>query len=55
MSFTKRPPIAPNAADEGTLNPRCQRRNVHTRPTDCSLGTHPCRKTRSIERHSNVT
>src|SRR6266540_5579150 len=31
-------PILPNAADDGIVNPRCQRRNRHTSPTDCSLG-----------------
>jgi hypothetical protein len=45
----------PNAAADGIVNPRCQRRNRHTSPTDCSLGTYACRKIRSIERQVRVT
>ena len=32
-------PILPNAADDGIGYPRCQRRNWHTMPVLCSLGT----------------
>jgi hypothetical protein len=44
-----------NAAEDGTKNFCCQRKNRHTIPTDCNFGTYPCRKIRSIDRHVNVT
>jgi hypothetical protein len=55
MSLTNRLPIAPNAADDGILNPRCHRKNVHTCPTVTSLGTHAWTKNRSTDRHVSVT
>jgi hypothetical protein len=38
----------------GDGNRRCQRKNRHTCPTDCSLGTYPCRKNRSTDLHVKV-
>lgn len=48
-------PIFPNAADDGMPYPRCQRKNQHTQPTDCSLGTYACKKILPTGRQVSVT